>query len=310
MSKKDMQKVLVVDDAAINRQVLGDLLKTDHTVILAKNGEQALALATQHVPDLILLDVVMPEVSGYDVLNRLKSDPRTAAIAVIFITGLDTPEDEAHGLTLGASDYITKPFNLTVVLARVRCHLQLARQRRMLETLANIDGLTELANRRHFDERYALEWARATRDRQPLSVAILDIDFFKNYNDQAGHAMGDRVLQAVASVLTDGLNRATDLVARFGGEEFALLMPGTGAESALQLAERLREATGRLAMRRLDSTEADRITVSLGGATLRLGNNESAAELLKAADDHLYRAKNEGRNRVVWREGSLNAGAV
>lgn len=306
MSKKDRQKVLIVDDAAINRQVLGDLLKTDHTVILAKNGEQALALATQHVPDLILLDVVMPEVSGYEVLNRLKSDPRTAAIAVIFITGLDTPEDEAHGLTLGASDYITKPFNLAVVLARVRCHLQLARQRRMLETLANIDGLTELANRRYFDERYALEWAHAMRDRQPLSVAILDIDFFKNYNDQAGHAMGDRVLQAVASVLTNGMNRATDLVARFGGEEFALLMPGTGAEPASQLAERLREATGSLAMRRLDSTEADRITVSLGGATLRLSNNESAAELLKAADDHLYRAKNEGRNRVVWREGGVN----
>jgi diguanylate cyclase (GGDEF)-like protein len=242
-----------VDDAAINRQVLGDLLKTDHTVILAKNGEQALALATQHVPDLILLDVVMPEVSGYEVLHRLKTDPRTSAIAVIFITGLDTPEDEALGLTLGASDYITKPFNLAVDLARARCHLQLARQRRKLETLANIDGLTELANRRHFDERYALQRARVMRDRQPLWMAILDIDFFKNYNDQAGHAMGDRVLQAVAFVLTNGMNRATDLVARFAGEEFALLMPGNGAEPASQLAERLREATGSLAMRRLDS---------------------------------------------------------
>jgi diguanylate cyclase (GGDEF)-like protein len=296
-----MQKVLVVDDAAINRQVLGDLLKTEHTVILAKSGEQALTLAVQHLPDLILLDVVMPEINGYEVLRQLKSDPRTAAIAVIFITGLDTPEDEEHGLTIGASDYIAKPFNLAVVRARVRCHLQLARQRRMLETLANIDGLTEIANRRHFDDRYAAEWARAVRHGQPLSVAILDIDFFKDYNDQAGHAMGDRVLQAVASVLTNGMIRSTDLAARYGGEEFALLMPGTDVKGAVQLADRLREATGRLAMPHPDSTKTDCITVSLGGATLRPGANESAADLLKAADDHLYRAKKEGRNRVVWR---------
>ena len=159
MNNNDMQKVLVVDDAAINRQVLGDLLKFDHTVIVAKNGEQALALAMKHLPDLILLDVVMPDFDGYNVLHRLKNDPRTAAIAVIFITGLNTPEDEARGFALGASDYIAKPFNLTVVLARVRCQLQLSRQRRMLETLANIDSLTELANRRHFDGRFALEWA-------------------------------------------------------------------------------------------------------------------------------------------------------
>lgn len=296
-----MQKVLVVDDAAINRQVLADLLKTDHTVILAKSGEQALALAAQHLPDLILLDVVMPEITGYEVLRQLKSDRRTAAISVIFITGLDTPEDEEHGLTLGASDYITKPFNLPVVRARVRCHLQLARQRRMLETLANIDGLTEIANRRYFDDRYAAEWARAVEQKQPLSVAILDIDFFKDYNDRAGHAMGDRVLQAVASVLTSGMSRSADLVARHGGEEFALLMPDTDVGDAVVLAECLREATGKLNLPRADGDETGRITVSIGGATLQPGTGESAADLLKAADDHLYRAKKAGRNRVVWR---------
>jgi diguanylate cyclase (GGDEF)-like protein len=296
-----MQKVLVVDDAAINRQILADLLKTDHTVILAKSGEQALTLAVRHLPDLILLDVVMPEINGYEVLRQLKSDPRTAAIAVIFITGLDTPEDEEHGLTLGASDYITKPFNLAVVRARVRSHLQLARQRRMLETLANIDGLTEIANRRHFDDRYAAEWANAVREGQPLSVAILDIDFFKVYNDRAGHAMGDQVLQAVASVLTDGMIRSTDLAARYGGEEFVLLMPGADATGAMQVADRLREATGSLAMPHPEVNDIRRITVSLGGATMQPGTHESAADLLKAADDHLYRAKKEGRNRVVWR---------
>jgi diguanylate cyclase (GGDEF)-like protein len=298
-----MQKVLVVDDAAINRQVLAELLKAEHTVILAKSGEQALALAALHQPDLILLDVVMPEINGYDVLRQLKSDPRTAAIAVIFITGLDTPEDEENGLMLGASDYITKPFNLAVVRARVRCHLQLARQRRMLETLANIDGLTEIANRRHFDERYASEWARAVRNGDALSVAILDIDFFKDYNDRAGHAMGDRVLQAVASVLAGGMQRSTDLVARYGGEEFALLMPGTDVQGAVALANQLREAVSKLklAMPYPDATDTAHVAVSIGGATLKPDTDEPAADLLKAADDHLYRAKREGRNQVVWR---------
>ncbi|WP_322044216.1 diguanylate cyclase [Paraburkholderia sp. J67] len=305
MTKSDTQKILVVDDAAINRQVLAELLKADHTVILAKNGEQALALAAQHQPDLMLLDVVMPEINGYDVLRQLKSDPRTAAIAVIFITGLDTPEDEEHGLMLGASDYITKPFNLAVVRARVRCHLQLARQRRMLETLANIDGLTEIANRRHFDDRYATEWARAVRDGHSLSVAILDIDFFKDYNDRAGHAMGDRVLQAVASVLAGGLQRSTDLVARYGGEEFVLLMPGTDAKGAVQLTNHLREAVNKLAMPHSDAADTAHVAVSIGGATLQPDSGEPAADLLKAADDHLYRAKREGRNQVVWRANSV-----
>jgi diguanylate cyclase (GGDEF)-like protein len=303
MPKNELQKILVVDDAAVNRQVLSDLLKLEHTVILAKNGEQALELAVQHLPDLILLDVVMPLVNGYEVLRRLQTDPRTAAIAVIFITGLDSAQDEAYGLTLGASDYITKPFNFAVVRARVRCHLQLARQRRMLETLANVDGLTEIANRRHFDQCYAVEWARAVRLGQPLSVAILDIDLFKNYNDHAGHAMGDRVLQSVAAALVDGVQHTDDLVARYGGEEFALLMPDTDIADAARLADQLRETVGSLAMPHPESSATDRITVSFGGATLRPGLSESAAELLKAADDNLYRAKKEGRNRVVWREG-------
>lgn len=294
------QKVLVVDDAAINRQVLGDLLKGDHTVILAKSGEQALERAFQHLPDLILLDVVMPEIDGYEVLSRLKADARTSAITVIFITGLVAPGDEARGLTLGASDYITKPFNLDVVKARVKVHLQVARQRRMLETLANVDGLTEIPNRRYFDERYSVEWARAARSRAPLSVAVLDIDYFKDYNDQAGHAMGDRVLQDVAHTLVHEMSRPADLVARYGGEEFALVMPETDASGGQVLAERARAAIEALVTTGLDG-QTHRITVSIGGATTRPGSLETATDLFKAADEQLYRAKQAGRNRVSWR---------
>ncbi|UUZ56335.1 response regulator [Massilia sp. H-1] len=161
MNISAMQKVLIADDDAINRQVLGELLKPEYMVLLAKNGEQTLERAARHLPDLILLDVMMPDMDGYEVLRRLRADPQTAHIAVIFISGLDRPEDEANGLNLGAADYIAKPFNATVVTARVALHLQVVRQRRMLERLAHIDGLTELANRRRFDEVYAIEWQRA-----------------------------------------------------------------------------------------------------------------------------------------------------
>ena len=152
MTFGEMQKVLVADDDAINRMVLGELLKPEYTVILAKNGAQTLERAARHAPDLILLDVMMPDMDGYETLRQLRADPQTAHIAVIFISGLDRPEDEANGLRMGVADYIAKPFNSTVVMARVALHLQVVRQRRMLERLAHVDGLTELANRRRFDE--------------------------------------------------------------------------------------------------------------------------------------------------------------
>ena len=182
-SQAGLQKVLIVDDSATNRQMLGDLLSGEYTVLLANNGEDGLDLAREHLPDVILLDVVMPDLDGYEVLKKLKEDERTSSICVVFITGLDAPEAEERGLVEGASDYVTKPFHPTVVKARVALHMQVVRQRRMLETLANIDGLTELPNRRQFDSVFAAEWARATRTAQPLSVALLDVDFFKRYND-------------------------------------------------------------------------------------------------------------------------------
>ena len=227
------QKVLIVDDSATNRQMLGDLLKTDYAVLLAKNGEEGLDLAQMHRPDVILLDVMMPEVDGYEVLRRLKEDERTSSICVVFITGQDSPEQEERGLNEGASDYVTKPFHLTVVKARVALHMQVVRQRRMLETLANIDGLTELPNRRHFDASFAAEGARASRTGRPLAGAIIDVDFFKRYNDHYGHAMGDHALQLVARGLRKRIQRPADLVARYGGEEFVVIMPDSPIEGAM-----------------------------------------------------------------------------
>jgi len=302
MNLTEMQKVLVADDDAINRQVLGELLKPEYTVLLAKNGTQTLERAQRHVPDLILLDVVMPDMDGYEVLRRLRADPHTAHIAVIFISGLDRPEDEANGLKLGAADYIAKPFNAVVVMARVALHLQLVRQRRLLERLANMDALTELANRRRFDEAYALEWQRAQRNGEPLSLALLDIDCFKQYNDLYGHPAGDRVLRAVARTAAGFMRRPSDLAARYGGEELALLLPGTDAVHARHVVDGICQSIAGQGIPHAASAAAPMLTVSVGGATYAPGGKETETELLEAADNHLYQAKQAGRNRVRWRE--------
>jgi len=301
MNVVETQKVLVADDDAINREVLGELLKPEYTVLLARNGVQALERAARHLPDLILLDVMMPDMDGYEVLRRLRADPQTAQIAVIFISGLDRPEDEANGLKMGASDYIVKPFNQTVVMARVALHLQVVRQRRMLERLANIDGLTELANRRRFDEMFALEWQRARRSGRTLSLALLDIDAFKQFNDRYGHPAGDRALRSVARVTGAAMRRPGDLAARYGGEELLLLMPETDVEAAQALAESVREAVLALNIAHEASSVTPLLTVSIGGATLDIEGDEQPSDLFEATDAQLYRAKQAGRNQVWWR---------
>jgi len=298
---QETQKVLIADDDGINRQVLATLLKPDHVVLLAKTGEQAVERAQRHLPDLVMLDVMLPDMDGYEVLRRLRADPATAHIEVIFITGMGRPEDEARGLKLGAADYITKPFNTTVVMARVATHLQVVRQRRLLEHLAHMDGLTELANRRRFDEIYASEWQRASRHAHSLSVALLDIDCFKQYNDHYGHPAGDRALRAVARAAHGAMRRPCDVAARYGGEELVLLLPETDAAQALYVAEGIRAAVAQMLIPHEHSVASPVLTVSIGGATLPLGAQESAAALFEAADAALYRAKEAGRNRVNWR---------
>jgi diguanylate cyclase (GGDEF)-like protein len=301
MTLVQLQKVLIVDDDAGNRQVLADLLKPEYTVLLAKNGAQALERACRHQPDLVLLDVMMPDVDGYDVLRRLRADPQTSKIAVIFISGMDRPEDEANGLNMGAADYIAKPFNATVVMARVALHLEVVRQRRILEQMAHADGLTGLANRRRFDEVYELEWQRARRSSKPLSVAWIDIDCFKQYNDHYGHPAGDRALRAIARATGACMRRPGDLAARYGGEELVLLMPDTTALDACTLVRSICAAIAALDIAHVQSRVAPILTVSAGGATRIEHSAETAAMMMEAADVQLYRAKKGGRNRVEWR---------
>ena len=292
--------LLIVDDEKQNRLLLTELFGTTYKIIQAKNGVQALEKARQHRPDLILLDVLMPEMDGMDVLRELKRDDATRLIPVIFITALDSATDEENGLNLGAVDYISKPFHPPIVRVRVRNQLQLVHQQRLLEQLASLDGLTGIPNRRQFDATLLKEWHRCQRNQQPLSLIVADVDFFKKYNDALGHAAGDRVLQEVAATLRQAARRPGDLGARYGGEEFVLLLPKTNATSAQALAEGLQQLLHSKALPHPDSSLGPWLTMSMGGNTIVPSTTALDPEFFALADAALYRAKHQGRNQVRW----------
>ncbi|MGB0671111.1 MAG: GGDEF domain-containing response regulator, partial [Rhodospirillales bacterium] len=249
-------------------------------------------------PDLILLDVMMPEMDGFEVLVRLKDDPATSSIPVIFVTALAQEEDEAKGLRLGAIDYVTKPLRPPVVRARVRNHLALKKALDDLSRIAATDPLTGLANRRAFDEAIGTEWARARRGQEPLSLVLLDLDHFKAFNDTYGHGKGDDCLRATSAVIDATASRASDLAVRLGGEEFGVLLPGVGEDGAMDIAERIRAGIEALAIPHAGSKVAAVVTSSLGVATCLPSPDCTALDLYEAADKALYSAKNGGRNRV------------
>lgn len=292
--------LLVVDDEKQNRLLLTELFEGEYKVIQAKNGLQALERARSHAPDLILLDVLMPEMDGMATIRALKREDATRNIPVIFITALDSPTDEEQGLNLGAVDYIAKPFHPSIVRVCVRNHLQIVHQRRLLEQLAALDGLTGIPNRRRFDESYALEWRRCQRAGQPLSLVVADVDHFKAYNDTLGHAAGDRVLQEVAAVLRQCARRPGDLAARYGGEEFVLLLPETGAQEAQMLAEELRAKLEARGLTHPASPVGASVTLSIGGASTTPMQAEADPAFFPLADAALYQAKASGRNCVRW----------
>ncbi len=306
MEQGSKARILIVDDEKVNLKVLGYLLKEDYTPVLATSGAQALKHAFgDSPPDLILLDVVMPEMGGYEVIKSLKNNEKTKDIPVIFITALSSIEDEEQGLKLGAMDYITKPLSPPIVKMRIRNQLRIVHQYKLLDQLAYLDGLTEISNRRRFEEMYRTEWIRSARNGSPLSLAMVDVDYFKQYNDNYGHAMGDLALQRIAQALDGALKRPADLIARYGGEEFVFLLPEADAAAAKVVAERALKEVVNLKIPHQHSQVADYISVSIGLVTIYKMDNSKPEGFLNIADKNLYLAKQGGRNRIVTSERNI-----
>ncbi|WP_277949389.1 diguanylate cyclase domain-containing protein [Chromatium okenii] len=292
-------RVLVVDDVPDNVRMLSRILAAEgHQVSAATTGSAALRLVESCEPDLILLDVMMPGMDGYQVCATLKANPQFQNIPVIFITGLNDADEEARGLELGAVDYIVKPFNEMIVRLRVRTHLELKRQRDILSRLSHFDGLTSIPNRRAFDERLVQEWKRACRAHDNLVVAMIDIDYFKQYNDTYGHLAGDDCLRRVAGALAKQMQRGSDFVARYGGEEFVCLFSGINQAGLVTMTEQLRVSIAVQQIPHSTSSVARYVTISIGAAFCQPSLDTSAFDLMAHADAQLFTAKHLGRNRV------------
>jgi two-component system, cell cycle response regulator len=295
-------KLLIIDDNPDALVVAKTRLARESLDILcADGGIQGLELARREKPDLILLDLDMPDMSGFDVCRALKADEELCMTPVLFLSGSTTAEDKVKGLDLGAVDYVTKPFDAFELCARVRAALRTKHLQDLLVEHASIDPLTGLPNRRALLERLQREWARIERHGGELSFIMVDIDHFKRVNDSYGHHIGDRFLQEVARVIRQQC-RDLDLPVRFGGEEFAVVVPHENTTGAARLAERCREAVERV--RVTVRNEAVSATASFGVAEAT--GLPSADALVKRADEALYVAKNEGRNRVhVYSSGAV-----
>lgn len=302
MSEK--QTILIVDDVTQNIIILNATLKDEYNTLFAKSGEEALKIAKEMKPDLILLDVMMPGMNGFEVCEELKKDEELKNIPVIFVTALNDTGNESEGLNLGAVDYIRKPFNIDIVKLRVRNHLQMKQNRDKLLQLSNTDRLTGIANRRGIMEVFEREIKRAVRNQTSIGFSMLDIDFFKLYNDNYGHLAGDITLHAVAQALSSTLKRPTDIVGRFGGEEFLCILPDTDKQGMQNISADMLQAIVDLSIPHQYSKVSNVITVSIGACSLVPEYEKPVEYYVNLADMALYQSKNNGRNRITLCENT------
>jgi len=293
----DLQTILIVDDEELIREFLASILSRYVNIIKASSGEQALNKVQTCNPDLVILDVQMPGMNGYETCRILQDNDKTKNIPIVFITANNTNEDEEKGLEVGATDFIRKPISPKIVCTRVSNILKLHAATRKLEILALTDPLTGAYNRRHFFEAGETELKRSKRYNTTFSVMMLDIDHFKQVNDTHGHNAGDLALKETVRVISEAL-RKEDTLGRLGGEEFAVILPETNAEGSKLVAERIRMSIGEIKI----NTDVGKLmfTISIGISEVSK-ENENIETVLANADQGLYAAKEEGRNRVIIR---------
>jgi two-component system chemotaxis family response regulator WspR len=308
----DQLVVLLVDDQPIVAEAIRRMLASQADIAFhyCQDAAEALAAAAAVHPTTILQDLVMPGIDGFTQVERLRDHPDTSSVPIIVLSSREDPRDKSRAFSIGASDYLVKLPDPIELIARIRAHSrsylaqkqrdelakELAEKNAVLERLSSSDGLTGIANRRRFDETFEVEWRRARRDGVPLSLILIDVDFFKRYNDHYGHLAGDDCLRKVATALASGAHRGGDLVARYGGEEFVVLLAGTDAAGAETVAETLRACVEQMSIAHARSEAADCVTISLGSATLRPDDGDHL-RLISLADGALYEAKKSGRNR-------------
>lgn len=294
-SERPWPRLLAIDDSDLVHRLLRARLKHERIELrAAASGEEGLQLAHSLKPELILLDIELQDLDGFEVLARLKADPDTQDIAVIFVSASNETMDRVRGLDLGAVDFIGKPFDVGELKARVRSALRMQKLVRMLAQRAQLDGLTGLWNRAHFDQRLRNEVAEATRYSRDLSLVLCDVDHFKSLNDRFGHPFGDEVLERVGTILTEG--RGSDVACRYGGEEFGLILPNTAIKKAAETADRHRDRLSQMAWA---DRPGLRISASFGVADIACIERPATPEaLVRAADAALYRAKAAGRNCI------------
>ena len=298
MNTEKGNSLLIIDDEKANLRILTHILSPDYNIYTATNGAAGIKIAREYMPDLILLDILMPEMDGYQTLSEIKKNEETRTIPVIFITGLNSDEDEEKGLALDAADYITKPFNGNIIKLRVRNQIQMVNQLRTIEYMSMHDQLTKIPNRRSFDERLQMEWYRAKRERTAISILIADVDKFKNINDTYGHQQGDIVLQMIAKIFPKSLRRPADFAARWGGEEFVILLPNTPLPGAMEVAELVRSNVEKIEVPCADDFTL-KVTISIGVNSQEPAQGSPLANFISDADKALYAAKQGGRNRVL-----------
>ncbi|WP_018123724.1 GGDEF domain-containing response regulator [Desulfovibrio oxyclinae] len=312
-------QILIIDDSETSQLLLTTILGNAgySNIVSAYSYDEAHSIlescrSKEDCTDLVLMDINMPGVDGIQATRLLKADPATEDIPIIVVTGVEDEMRLQAAFSAGANDYIQKPVSRVELQARVRSALKLREEMQMrharekeleelnakLRKISSIDGLTGVGNRRWFDERFEQEWKRARRDRMPLSLLLIDIDNFKQFNDSQGHIQGDQCLRRVAAILQESTRRAADMVARYGGEEFVVVLPNTDSTGAKDVAEMIMKQLEGECIEHPDSPAAKYVTVSIGLATATPDGSTGGESLIEAADNALYQAKDKGKNRI------------